>query len=90
MAKPQTPTGRDHHPFNISLWLAGGVKGGLGIGETDDIGWIIVKDPIHINDLHATRLHRFGSEHAKLTYRFSGRDCRLTEVAGKVVDTLLT
>ena len=86
----QTVTGRDHHPFAFSLWMAGGgVKGGQVIGETDDIGWNIVKDPIHVNDLHATILHLFGLEHTKLTYRFQGRDFRLTDVAGKAVDKLL-
>ena len=86
----QDVTGRDHHPFAFSIWLAGGgVKGGQVIGETDDIGWNIVKDPVHINDLHATILHLFGLEHTKLTYRFQGRDFRLTDVAGKVVDKLL-
>jgi len=86
----QAVTGRDHHPFAFSLWMAGGgVKGGQVIGETDDIGWNIVKDPVHVNDLHATILHLFGLEHTKLTYRFQGRDFRLTDVAGKVVDKLL-
>lgn len=86
----QAVTGRDHHPFAFSLWLAGGgVKGGQVIGETDDIGWNIVKDPVHINDLHATILHLFGLEHTRLTYRFQGRDFRLTDVAGKVVEPLL-
>jgi uncharacterized protein (DUF1501 family) len=83
-------TGRDHHPFAFSLWMAGGgVKGGQVIGKTDDIGWGIVEDPIHINDLHATILHLFGMDHLKLTYRFQGRDFRLTDVAGKVVVKLL-
>jgi hypothetical protein len=83
-------TGRDHHPFAFSLWMAGGgVKGGQVIGETDDIGWNIVKDPIHINDFHATVLHLFGLDHTRLTYRFQGRDFRLTDVAGKVVPQLL-
>jgi hypothetical protein len=83
-------TGRDHHPFAFSLWMAGGgVKGGQVIGETDEIGWGIVKDPIHVNDLHATILHLFGLDHEKLTYRFQGRDFRLTDVAGKVVNRLL-
>ncbi len=84
-------TGRDHHSFAFTIWMAGGgVKGDQIIGETDDIGWNIVKDPIHINDLHATILHLFGIEHTKLTYRFSGRDFRLTDVAGEVVTKLLT
>jgi uncharacterized protein (DUF1501 family) len=83
-------TGRDHHPFAFSLWMAGGgVKGGQVIGETDEIGWGIVKDPIHVNDLHATILHLFGLNHEKLTYRFQGRDFRLTDVAGKVVNRLV-
>lgn len=83
-------TGRDHHPFAFSLWLAGGgIRGGQVIGQTDEIGWNIVEDPIHINDLHATILHLFGLHHERLTYRFQGRDFRLTDVAGKVVDKLL-
>jgi hypothetical protein len=83
-------TGRDHHPFAFSLWMAGGgVKGGQVIGETDDIGWNIVKAPVHINDFHATILHLFGLDHTRLTYRFQGRDFRLTDVAGKVVPELL-
>jgi uncharacterized protein (DUF1501 family) len=83
-------TGRDHHPFAFSLWMAGGgVKGGQVIGKTDDIGWGIVEDSIHINDLHATILHLFGMDHLKLTHRFQGRDFRLTDVAGKVVTKLL-
>jgi hypothetical protein len=83
-------TGRDHHPFCFSIWMAGGgVKGGQVIGKTDDIGWGIVEDPIHVNDFHATVLHLFGLDHLKLTYRFQGRDFRLTDVGGKVVDKLL-
>ena len=80
-------TGRDHHPFAFSLWMAGGgIKGGQVIGKTDEIGWAIVEDPVHVNDLHATILHLFGLDHLRLTYRFQGRDFRLTDVAGKVVD----
>ena len=83
-------SGRDHHPFAFSVWMAGGgVKGGRVIGETDEIGWNIVKDPIHVNDFHATILHLFGLEHTQLTYRFQGRDFRLTDVGGKVVEQLL-
>jgi hypothetical protein len=83
-------TGRDHHPFAFTIWMAGGgVKGGQIIGETDEIGWNIVKDPIHINDLHATILHLFGIDHERLTYRYQGRDFRLTDVAGKVVNTII-
>jgi uncharacterized protein (DUF1501 family) len=83
-------TGRDHHPFAFSAWLAGGgVKGGQITGETDELGWGIVKDPVHVNDFHATILHLFGLNHEKLTYRFQGRDFRLTDVAGKVVTKVI-
>jgi hypothetical protein len=82
-------TGRDHHPNAFSIWMAGGgVKGGQVVGETDELGWNITKDPIHINDLHATILHLFGLDHTHLTYRFQGRDFRLTDVAGRVVPQL--
>jgi hypothetical protein len=83
-------TGRDHHPFAFSIFAAGGgIKGGQTIGKTDEIGWNVVEDPIHINDLHATILHLFGLDHLKLTYKFEGRDFRLTDVGGKVVKKLL-
>lgn len=83
-------TGRDHHPFAFTLWLAGaGVRGGTTYGETDEIGWGITRDPVHVNDLHATLLHLFGVDHLRLTYRFQGRDFRLTDVGGKVVQPIL-
>jgi hypothetical protein len=83
-------TGRDHHPFAFTLWMAGGgVKGGTIHGKTDELGWNVAEDPVHANDLHATILHLFGFDHLKLTYRFQGRDFRLTDVAGKVVTKLL-
>jgi uncharacterized protein (DUF1501 family) len=83
-------TGRDHHPFAFSLWLAGGgIRGGQVIGETDELGWNITRDPVHIHDLHATLLHLFGFDHERLTYRFQGRDFRLTDVSGHVVPALL-
>jgi hypothetical protein len=83
-------TGRDHHPFAFSLWAAGGgIKGGQTIGATDEIGWNITQEPVHINDFHATLLHLFGLDHTRLTYRFQGRDFRLTDVKGEVVDKLL-
>jgi hypothetical protein len=86
----KTVTGRDHHPFAFTIWMAGGgVKGGQVIGKTDEIGWSVVEEPIHVNDLHATMLHLFGMNHLKLTYRFQGRDFRLTDVAGKVVKKVL-
>ena len=79
-------TGRDHHPFAFSIFMAGGgVEGGQIYGETDEIGWGIKRDPVHINDFHATLLHLFGIDHLKLTYRFQGRDFRLTDVAGHVI-----
>ncbi|MEY4938492.1 MAG: hypothetical protein RIQ93_227 [Verrucomicrobiota bacterium] len=84
-------TGRDHHPNAFSLWLAGGgIKGGQVIGETDDIAWNVTKDPVHVHDLHASILHLFGFDHTRLTYRFQGRDFRLTDVAGHVVPKLFT
>jgi hypothetical protein len=80
-------TGRDHHPFAFSMFLAGGgLRGGQVHGETDEIGWNVVKDPVHPNDLHATMLHCFGLDHLRLTHRFQGRDFRLTDVGGKVID----
>jgi hypothetical protein len=79
-------TGRDHHPYAFSLFMAGGgLKGGMTYGETDEIGWSIVKNPVHINDWHATMLHLFGLNHLKLTHRFQGLDARLTGVGGKVI-----
>jgi hypothetical protein len=84
------PNGRDHHPSAFSVLLAGGgTKGGQVIGKTDELGWNIVEDPVHINDLHATILHLFGLDHLKFTYRFKGRDFRLTDVGGKVVRKVL-
>jgi hypothetical protein len=84
-------TGRDHHPFAFTLWMAGGgVKGGTVIGETDDLGWGVVKDPVHVHDLHATILNRFGLDHERLIYRFQGRDFRLTDIAGQVVKAAIT
>lgn len=83
-------TGRDHHPFAFSMFLAGGgIKGGQTYGASDEIGWGIAEDPVHINDLHATMLRLFGLDHVKLTYRYQGRDFRLTDVGGKVVDRWL-
>jgi len=82
-------TGRDHHPNAFSVWMAGGgVKGGQVIGATDDIGWNPTEDPVHVHDLQATILHLMGLDHTKLTYRFQGRDFRLTDVHGNVVTKL--
>ena len=82
--------GRDHHNRSFTTWLAGGgVKRGHIHGETDDLGFNVVRDPVHVHDLHATILHLLGFDHTKLTYRFQGRDFRLTDVHGKVVDKLI-
>jgi hypothetical protein len=83
-------TGRDHNPHAFTTWLAGaGVKGGTLHGQTDEIGHRAVVDRVSVNDLHATILHLLGIEHTRLTYRYSGRDFRLTDVAGNVVRTIL-
>ena len=82
--------GRDHHPHGFTMWMAGGgVKPGISYGETDDFSYNIVKDPVHVHDLHATMLHLLGIDHTKLTYQFQGRDFRLTDVRGRVVDGVL-
>jgi uncharacterized protein (DUF1501 family) len=82
--------GRDHHPNAFSMWLAGGgVKPGITIGESDDLGFNVTKDEVHVHDLHATMLHLLGFDHTKLTYKFQGRDFRLTDVHGNVVQPLL-
>ena len=82
--------GRDHHPRCYSIWMAGGnIRGGLTHGETDDFSYNIVKDPVHIHDLNATILHLLGFDHERLTYRFQGRDYRLTDVSGRVVQEIL-
>jgi hypothetical protein len=91
----RTPTaenadGREHHPFGFTMFLAGGgFKGGLAYGATDDVGWHAVENKVHVHDLHATLLHQLGIHHEKLTYRYSGRDYRLTDVHGHVVRDLL-
>jgi hypothetical protein len=91
----RTPTaenadGREHHPFGFTMWLAGGgVRGGMTYGATDEWGWHAVENRVHVHDLHATILHLLGINHEKLTYRYSGRDYRLTDVHGRVVRDLL-
>ncbi|MBI3836720.1 MAG: DUF1501 domain-containing protein [Planctomycetia bacterium] len=91
----RTPTaegsdGREHHPFGFSMWLAGGgIKGGMVHGATDDFGWHAVLDKVHVHDLHATILHLMGLNHERLTYRYSGRDYRLTDVYGDVVQQII-
>ncbi|MEZ6057806.1 MAG: DUF1501 domain-containing protein [Planctomycetaceae bacterium] len=82
--------GRDHHIDAYSMWLAGGgVQGGQTIGTTDEIGYDVVEDRVHVHDLQATILHLLGIDHLHLTYRFQGRDFRLTDVHGEVVQKLL-
>jgi hypothetical protein len=82
--------GRDHNPFGFTMWLAGGgVKGGTIYGATDDFGFKAVEKPVHVHDLHATILHLLGIDHTKLTYRYSGRDFRLTDVSGTVLHELI-
>jgi hypothetical protein len=82
--------GRDHHPRAFTIWMAGGgVKPGITIGQTDDLGYNVVEDPVEVHDLHATILHLMGLDHTKLTYKFQGREFRLTDVHGNVVKKLL-
>lgn len=82
--------GRDHHPNAYTMWLAGGgIKPGLTYGKTDDLGYNVVENPVHVHDLHATILHLLGFDHERLTYRYAGRDFRLTDVFGNVVKDLL-
>jgi uncharacterized protein (DUF1501 family) len=82
--------GRDHHMKGFSLWMAGGgIKGGITHGATDELGYDAVEDVVHVHDLHATILHLFGIDHERLTYKFQGRNFRLTDVAGKVVKKIL-
>jgi hypothetical protein len=83
-------TGRDHNHYGFSVWLAGGgVKGGLAYGATDEFGFTATENRTHVHDLHATLLHLMGMDHEKLTYRYSGRDFRLTDVSGKVATGIL-
>jgi hypothetical protein len=82
--------GRDHHGRNFCVWMAGGgIKPGITFGETDDYCYNVVENPVHIHDLNATLLHCLGIDHERLTYRFQGRDFRLTDVHGEVVKGLL-
>jgi hypothetical protein len=91
----RTPTtegsnGRDHNHYGFTMWLAGGgVEGGMAYGATDDFGFRAVQDRMHVHDLHATVLHLLGLDHERLTYRYAGRDFRLTDVSGRVVREIL-
>ena len=82
--------GRDHHPNCFTYWMAsGGLKRGFALGESDDFGFNVTVDPVHVHDLHATILHLLGFDHTKLTYRYNGRDFRLTDNYGNVVKDII-
>jgi hypothetical protein len=90
VAQKSAKPGRDHNPHAFTVWMAGaGIKGGTLYGQTDDLGHKAVVDRVSVNDLHATILHLLGIDHKRLTYRFNGRDFRLTDVAGFVVKEIL-
>jgi hypothetical protein len=89
-AGPDGPKGRSHYARAYSSWLAGGgSRGGTVVGATDEYGANITEDPVHVHDFHATILHLLGFDHEKLTYRYAGRDFRLTDVSGTVVAGML-
>ncbi len=86
----QGSNGRDHNPFGFSMWMAGGgIKGGTVYGATDDYGYYAIENKVTVHDMHATMLHLLGMDHKRLTYRFSGRDMRLTDLYGEVVHSIL-
>jgi uncharacterized protein (DUF1501 family) len=86
----QGTDGRDHNPFGFTMWLAGGgIRGGTIYGATDDYGYHVVENKVEVHDLHATMLHLLGLEHTRLTFRFGGRDMRLTDVHGEVIRGIL-
>jgi uncharacterized protein (DUF1501 family) len=86
----QGTNGRDHNPFGFSVWMAGaGIKGGVTYGSTDEFGYHVVDGKMEIHDLHATMLHLLGINHTRLTFRFGGRDMRLTDVHGEVIKSIL-
>ena len=88
--KDPNKVGRDHHVDGYTIWLAGGgFKGGMTYGATDEFGLGIAESPVHVHDIHATILNQMGFDHRRLTYRYSGRDFRLTDIHGRVVDELL-
>jgi uncharacterized protein (DUF1501 family) len=83
-------SGRDHNHYGFTCWLAGGgVKGGTVVGSTDEFGFKAEQNPVHVHDLHATMLHLLGMDHEKLTYRYAGRDFRLTDVHGNLVNEII-
>jgi hypothetical protein len=82
--------GRDHHIKAFTVWLAGGgIKPGVSVGKTDDFGFNSIEEPVSVHDMHATALHLLGIDHTRLTYKFKGRNFRLTDVEGEVVKKLL-
>jgi uncharacterized protein (DUF1501 family) len=86
-----TKAGRDHHKDAFTMWLAGGgTRGGITVGRTDDLGYSIAENPVHVHDLNATILHLLGIDHERLTYKYQGRDFRLTDVHGRVVREVLS
>ena len=90
MGEVRKTTGRDHHKDAYSMWLAGGgVKSGFIYGATDELGLTVVEHPQHVHDLQATILHLLGLDHERLTFRFQGRDFRLTDVHGQVIHDIL-
>jgi uncharacterized protein (DUF1501 family) len=90
MGESRETIGRDHHIDAYTMWLAGGgIKPGLVIGQTDELGFNVTEDPVHVHDLQATILHLLGLDHLKLTYRFQGRDYRLTDVHGNVIQKIV-
>ena len=89
-SRVKVQNGRDHNPFGFSVWLAGGgIKGGIAYGVTDEFGFRAEQDKVHVHDLHATLLHLMGIDHTRLTYSYSGREFRLTDVHGNVIRPIL-
>jgi arylsulfatase A-like enzyme len=89
-ALSETDYGRDHHPRCFTMWAAGGgLKAGISLGRTDEYGYNVVERPIEVHDLHATMLALLGFDHEKLVYPFQGRDYRLTDVAGRVIEEIV-
>jgi hypothetical protein len=90
MGEKRDSVGRNHHIDAYTMWFAGGgIRPGQTIGKTDDLGFSPVEDPVHVHDIHATILHLLGLDHTRLTFRFQGREFRLTDVAGNVIEKLL-
>ena len=86
----QGSNGRDHNPFGYTIWMAGGgVKGGMAYGSTDEYGYHTIENKLEMHDMHATMLYLLGIDHTQLTYRFGGRDMRLTDVYGNVIHDII-